>query len=395
MKKLLTLLIVLTPLFAAAQGVRHDNIALRTAVPSLSAGVAGSILQPIPNAIVTVCAGSTLPAVGVACSPTTTIYSNIALTSVSSNPTNADGNGNYFFYATGGLQYVVSVAGSGLTTYSYVWTAPPSLAGANIWSGVQTFLSLVINTLSGSGGVLTLPAGPDTLVGRATTDTLTNKTLTSPVVNAPTLNGSGGLLTLPAGPDTLVGRATTDTLTNKTLTSPIVATIVNTGTLTLPTSTDTLVGRATTDTLTNKTLTSPTIATILNTGTLTLPTSTDTLVGRATTDTLTNKTLTSPALTTPTIGGGSTFTRWNAISTSLTCSSVPNGSNSSQSFTVTGVQAADRIVSLFWSSAQLGADMGVMSARVTGANTIALDWSNNGGAAQTPTCGSVVIMLAQ
>ena len=51
----------------------------------------------------------------------------------------------------------------------------------------------------------------------------------------------------------------TQTLTNKTLTSPIISTISNTGTVTLPTSTDTLVGRATTDTLTNKTLTTPAI----------------------------------------------------------------------------------------------------------------------------------------
>jgi hypothetical protein len=87
---------------------------------------------------------------------------------------------------------------------------------------------------------------------------------------------------------------TAQTLTNKTLTTPIIATISNTGTLTLPTSTDTLVGRATSDTLTNKTLTSPVISTITNTGTLTLPTSTDTLVGRATADTLTNKVLLSP-----------------------------------------------------------------------------------------------------
>jgi len=57
--------------------------------------------------------------------------------------------------------------------------------------------------------------------------------------------------------DTKVGTTDTATLTNKTLTAPVISTIVNTGTLTLPTSTDTLIGRDTTDTLTNKTLTSP------------------------------------------------------------------------------------------------------------------------------------------
>lgn len=57
----------------------------------------------------------------------------------------------------------------------------------------------------------------------------------------------------------VVGTTNTQTLTNKTLTSPVIGTIVNTGTLTLPTSTDTIVGRATTDTLTNKTLTSPVV----------------------------------------------------------------------------------------------------------------------------------------
>ena len=53
----------------------------------------------------------------------------------------------------------------------------------------------------------------------------------------------------------------TQTLTNKTLTTPVISSISNTGTITLPTSSDTLVGRATTDTLTNKTLTSPIINT--------------------------------------------------------------------------------------------------------------------------------------
>jgi hypothetical protein len=102
----------------------------------------------------------------------------------------------------------------------------------------------------------------------------------------------------------VVGTSDSQTLTNKTLTAPVIATISNTGTLTLPTGPETLVGRATTDTLTNKTLTAPHISTIVNTGTLTLPTSTDTVVGRATTDTLTNKTLTTPVIT----GSGGTLT---------------------------------------------------------------------------------------
>jgi hypothetical protein len=77
--------------------------------------------------------------------------------------------------------------------------------------------------------------------------------------------GTGISITNPTGPiptvaiDTAVTAdlTTAQTLTNKTLTTPIIATISNTGTLTLPTSTDTIVGRATSDTLTNKVLLSP------------------------------------------------------------------------------------------------------------------------------------------
>lgn len=69
-------------------------------------------------------------------------------------------------------------------------------------------------------------------------------------------NGGTGLTSL----SSFVTLTGSQTLTNKTLTAPIIASISNTGTLTLPTSTDTLVGRATTDTLTNKTLTSPVIS---------------------------------------------------------------------------------------------------------------------------------------
>ena len=62
---------------------------------------------------------------------------------------------------------------------------------------------------------------------------------------------STGTISIDSTVVTLTG---TQTLTNKTLTAPVIATIVNTGTLTLPTSTDTLVARNTTDTLTNKTI---------------------------------------------------------------------------------------------------------------------------------------------
>ena len=71
-----------------------------------------------------------------------------------------------------------------------------------------------------------------------------------------------GLKWAPA-PVTLSG---TETLANKTLTSPIISTISNTGTLTLPTTTGTLalttditVTASSTTTLTNKTLTDPKI----------------------------------------------------------------------------------------------------------------------------------------
>jgi hypothetical protein len=81
-----------------------------------------------------------------------------------------------------------------------------------------------------------------TLGGNLTTSGANATTLTTTGTTSVTLPTSGTLATL----------AESETLTNKTITSPVIGSIVNTGTLTLPTSTDTLVGRATTDILTNK-----------------------------------------------------------------------------------------------------------------------------------------------
>jgi len=95
---------------------------------------------------------------------------------------------------------------------------------------------------------------------------LTGTSLSGPI---PTLNVIGGTgitanaddIAIDATVTTLIG---SQTLTNKTLTTPIISSISNTGTITLPTSTDTLVGKATTDTLTNKTLTSPVLNTTIS-----------------------------------------------------------------------------------------------------------------------------------
>jgi len=129
------------------------------------------------------------------------------------------------------------------------------------------------NGTSGTGAIclVNTPTLITPVLGVATATSINKVTITSPATSATlTLADGSSLITSGANPITLTSTGTTnvtlpttgtlatltgsETLTNKTLTAPVIATISNTGTLTLPTSTDTLVGRATTDTLTNKSI---------------------------------------------------------------------------------------------------------------------------------------------
>ena len=68
-----------------------------------------------------------------------------------------------------------------------------------------------------TGSAQTMTFAIDSTVATLTgSQTLTNKTLTTPIISS---ISNTGTVTLPTSTDTLVGRATTDTLTNKTLTS--------------------------------------------------------------------------------------------------------------------------------------------------------------------------------
>lgn len=186
------------------------------------------------------------------------ILSGSYVTSIDSNlviPTIVGQNGNVLGVSAGALAWVTSggvTSVSGTTNrITVTGSATPVVDISASYVGQTSITTLgTIGTGTWQGGVI---AGQYGGTGIANT----NKTITVggnfAVSGFPlTLNLTATSTVAMPVSGTLVTWAGTETLTNKTLTSPIIATISNTGTLTLPTSTDTIVARATTDTLTNK-----------------------------------------------------------------------------------------------------------------------------------------------
>jgi hypothetical protein len=185
---------------------------------------------------------------------------------------------------TGGLTWVNQTSG-----YSG-WSISDGSTTEEILSGntVNVTGSTGIDATVSATDTLTI-AIDSTVTTNDGTQTLTNKTLTSPVLTTPQINdsaadhqyifASGDLaadrtVTLPVltDNDTFVFESHTQTLSNKTLDGAIstgggityngstsgttvlaASAVAGTTTLTLPAATDTLVGKATTDTFTNKT----------------------------------------------------------------------------------------------------------------------------------------------
>lgn len=144
-------------------------------------------------------------------------------------PLGIDGSDNLIFNS------IVIVNSSGSQTLTNKLLSDSTVKFANVsdatkllmfsLGGATTAQTMTLISSHTAARSLTLPDATDTLVGKATTDILTNKTLSGNTA-VTLISGSGtltlnttGTVTLPSATDTLMGKATTDIMTNKTATA--------------------------------------------------------------------------------------------------------------------------------------------------------------------------------
>ena len=146
-------------------------------------------------------------------------------------------------------------------------SATPTFAGLNLNGNIvfegttaNDFETTISVTDPTADRTITFPDATTTVVGTDTTQTLSNKTLTTPTINGPSITAVGQTPTIHGIyiPDThniiFEGGTANDFETTLYVVEPTADRTVS-----LPDATTTLVGKDTTDTLTNKTLTSPKI----------------------------------------------------------------------------------------------------------------------------------------